>query len=114
MRVAAVLGGEAALAQCVVVARVLLEVVAEPTFSSHGAEVLIVKFFAGVLGGLWSSDLSTDVVGEVAVEAVLAVPSEVVDAGVVASLHMALSAFGGVLAFVYGEVLLGAETDDPA
>ena len=111
--VAAVLRGKSALAQGVEVARVLLEIVAESTFSTAGAVVFIVELLASVLGGLGPGDLPPDVVGEVAVEAVLAVASEVVDAGVVAPFNMILAALLVGLTFLNGEVLLGAEALDP-
>lgn len=84
----------------------------ELTFATSWAVVLVVEFLAGVFVGLGAGDLPSDVVGEMAVHAVFAVASEVVDAGVQVPVYMdflvlALGVEGG-LAFFHCEVLLGA------
>lgn len=60
--VATVFGGEATLAESVVVAGVLLEVVVELALAASRAEIFIVKFLAGVLVGLRAGNLPADVV----------------------------------------------------
>jgi hypothetical protein len=111
---AALLVGELALSHGVVDAGELAEVVGEPALVALGAIVLVVEFAADFLGGIGLDDLSLDGVGEKAVEAVLAVAHVEVDAGIVATLNMELSAFGALRSlssrtFVYRKVLVCAQ-----
>ena len=112
MGVAAVLAGELALAQGVVHAGVGLEVVGVSALASHRAVVVVVELLAGVLVGLGADDLAPQAVGKMAVEPVLAVPREVMDAGVEAAVDVLLGALLRSGALLHGEVLVSAVAAD--
>ena len=77
-------------------------------------EVIIVKLFAGLFAGLWPLDLPPDVMREMAVEPILAVACEIVDARIVAPFNMLLLAFLVVVTLFHCKILLGAELLNPA
>lgn len=96
------------------IAGVHFEVVGVFAFASLWTVILIVEFFASAFVGLGSSDLAPDMVGEVAVHAVLAVAGEEVDAGILIAFNMDAPIFAPLLcgilhAFLNCEVLVRTE-----
>lgn len=104
---------ESTLAKSIIVASVLLEVMAESTFSSSRTIVFEIQFFTSIFWRFGSSNLAPNVMWEVAVETILAVSCEIVDTRVIASFNMILSTFLVVLAFFNSKVLLWAKTLNP-
>lgn len=107
MGVTAAVGGKLALAEGVVDAWVLAEIVRELAFSTHRAVIFVVKLLACLFRGLGLHDLASDRVGEQAVEAIFAVSLIKVDARIVAAINVGFGALT-ILALVHCEVLLGA------
>jgi hypothetical protein len=93
-------------------ARVFSEIVGVSAFVSIGAVVFVVKFFAGLLGRFGPVDLSSEGMGEVAAESILAVSHVVVDAGIKAPVDMFFATVLLAFAFFDCKVLVGAEVLD--
>lgn len=115
--VAALLVRKSALPYSVVVAGVHFQVVGGFAFATIGAIILIVEFFAGALVGLGAQNLPADVVREVAVHAILAVASEIVNAGILVAFNMDTPIFAlGIVrlldAFINCKVLVGTQPLD--
>ena len=93
MGVAAVFARELALPQRVVHTGVGLQVVGVSALASDRAIVVVVELLAGVLVGFGADDLAPQAVGKMAVEPILAIAGEVMDAGIETAVDMLLAAF---------------------
>ena len=80
-------------------ARVFSEVVGVSALAAIGAVVFVVEFFAGLLGGFGSVDLSSEGVGEVTAESIFTVSHVVMDARIEATIDVSFSAWGNSLLF---------------
>ena len=92
--------------------RVGLQVVGVSALTSHRAIVVVVELLAGVLVGFGADDLATQAVRKMAVEPILTVAGEVVDAGIEAAVDMLFAAFLRSWTLLYCEVLMSAITAD--
>ena len=88
------------------------EVVGVSALAAIGAVVFIVKFFAGLLGGFWPVDLSSQGMGKVTAESIFAVSHVVVDARVKTSVDVFFSTVFLAFAFFDCKILVGAEVLD--
>lgn len=93
-------------------AGVFSEIVGVSALVAIGAVVFVVDFFAGLFGGLWSVDLSSEGVGEVAAESIFTVSHVVMNAGVKASVDVFFATVFLAFAFIDCKVLVGAEVLD--
>jgi hypothetical protein len=93
-------------------AGVFSEVVGVSALAAIGAVVFVVEFFAGLLGGFGSVDLSSEGVGEVTAESIFTVSHVVMDAGVKASVDVFFATVFLSFAFFDGKILVSAEVLD--
>ena len=93
-------------------ARVFSQVVGVSALVPIGAVVFVVQLLAGLLGWFGPVNLSSESVGEVAAESVLAVSSVVMNAGVKASIDVFFTTVLFTFAFFDCKVLIGAEVLD--
>ena len=112
VRVSAVDIWKLALSNRVVDARVFSQVVGVSALVPIGAVVFVVQLLAGLLGWFGPVNLSSESVGEVAAESVLAVSSVVMNAGVKASIDVFFTTVLFTFAFFDCKVLIGAEVLD--